>query len=160
MNRIKQLRTALGLKQIDLCKKLGVTQGALSGWENERYEPDIDSLKKMSEIFRVPIDEILGNPLRILAEEKYNLAIFEELSPEEQQQLLDNALSEQEQHLIECFRSMNEQGQAYILQTIDMAKEIYKTTNQTGSGSGYRIAAFGAKGTEADDQPPIDENIL
>lgn len=60
MIRIKQLRNSKGLKQIDLCKQLGVTQGALSGWENGKYEPDITSLKKMSEIFEVSIDYILG----------------------------------------------------------------------------------------------------
>ena len=59
MNRIKELRTAKGLKQTDLAKRLGVTQGALSGWENENYEPDIKALKKMSEIFGVSVDSIL-----------------------------------------------------------------------------------------------------
>lgn len=48
------------MKQIDLCKRIGVTQGALSGWENEKFEPDISSLKKMSEIFSVSVDYILG----------------------------------------------------------------------------------------------------
>ncbi len=59
MNRIKELRTQNGLKQTDLCKQLGITQGALSGWENENYEPDIKALKKMSEIFDVSVDYIL-----------------------------------------------------------------------------------------------------
>ena len=59
MNRIKELRTAKGLKQTDLAKRLGVTQGALSGWENENYDPDITALKKMSEIFGVSVDYIL-----------------------------------------------------------------------------------------------------
>ena len=59
MNRIKELRNQKGRKQTDLCKQLGVTQGALSGWENENYEPDIKALKKMSEIFGVSVDYIL-----------------------------------------------------------------------------------------------------
>ncbi len=59
MNRIKELRKQHGLKQTDLCKQLGVTQGALSGWENENYEPDIKALKKMAEIFNVSVDYIL-----------------------------------------------------------------------------------------------------
>lgn len=60
MNRIKALRTATGIKQIELCKALGITQGALSGWENERYEPDIDSIKKLADIFEVSVDYLLG----------------------------------------------------------------------------------------------------
>ena len=55
MNRIKELRKGKGMKQTDLARQLGVTQGALSGWENENYEPDIKALKKMSEIFGVSV---------------------------------------------------------------------------------------------------------
>jgi len=61
MNRLKELRKLKQIKQIDLCKKLGVTQGALSGWENGKYEPDINSLKKLSQIFDVSIDFLLGH---------------------------------------------------------------------------------------------------
>jgi len=60
VNRIKELRTAKNIKQIDLCKQIGVSQGALSGWENEKYEPDLASLSKLSVIFDVSIDYLLG----------------------------------------------------------------------------------------------------
>ena len=60
MNRIKMLRKSLGIKQIELCKKLGITQGALSGWENEKFEPDLNSIKKMANIFNVSIGYLLG----------------------------------------------------------------------------------------------------
>ncbi len=60
MNRIKALRKAKNIKQIELCKYLGIVQGTLSGWENEKYEPDLNSLKKMSEFFGVSIDYLLG----------------------------------------------------------------------------------------------------
>ncbi|MGN0179310.1 MAG: helix-turn-helix domain-containing protein [Monoglobaceae bacterium] len=60
MNRIKTLRQAANIKQIDLSAQLGVTQGALSGWENGRYEPDSKSILKMAEIFGVSTDYILG----------------------------------------------------------------------------------------------------
>lgn len=60
INRIKELRTENNIRQIDLCKQLGVSQGALSGWENGRYEPDSDMLIKLSDIFGVSIEYILG----------------------------------------------------------------------------------------------------
>lgn len=60
MNRIKELRKKFGIKQIDLCKQLGVVQGTLSGWENNKYEPDLGSLTKMAEIFDVSVDYLLG----------------------------------------------------------------------------------------------------
>ena len=60
MNRIKSLRKKNGMKQIELCQMLGITQGALSGWENEKYDPDINSIQKLSDIFNVSIDYLLG----------------------------------------------------------------------------------------------------
>lgn len=60
MNNIKKYRLQFGMKQIELCNILGVSQGALSGWENGRYEPDIKSMNKMAEIFNITVDELLG----------------------------------------------------------------------------------------------------
>ena len=60
MNRIKELRTKRGIKQSDLCKQLGVTQGSLSGWETGRYEPDLSAIKKMAEMFDVSVDYLIG----------------------------------------------------------------------------------------------------
>lgn len=91
MNRIKQLRKSLNIKQTELCQILGITQGALSGWENERYEPDIKSLKKMAEIFDVSIDYILGvidtkqptspsNLVFLNEKNTYMLPVFESVS--------------------------------------------------------------------------------
>lgn len=48
------------MKQSDLCRQLGVTQGALSGWETGRYEPDIGTLTKIAGIFDVSMDHLLG----------------------------------------------------------------------------------------------------
>ena len=75
MNRIKELRNSHNIKQVELCKRLGVTQGALSGWENEKYEPDISSLKKMSEIFGVSIDYLLGREASPLPAQKNKIII-------------------------------------------------------------------------------------
>ncbi len=61
MNNIKKYRLQAGMKQIELCNILGISQGALSGWENGRYEPDIKSLNKMAEHFNITVDELLGN---------------------------------------------------------------------------------------------------
>lgn len=60
MNNIKKYRLNAGMKQIELCNILGISQGALSGWENGRYEPDIKSLSKMAELFDITVDELLG----------------------------------------------------------------------------------------------------
>ena len=60
MNNIKKYRLAAGMKQVELCKIVGITQGALSGWENGKYEPDLKSLNKMAELFNTTIEELMG----------------------------------------------------------------------------------------------------
>lgn len=60
MNNIKKYRLAAGMKQVELCKIVGITQGALSGWENGKYEPDLNSLKKMADLFHTSIDQLMG----------------------------------------------------------------------------------------------------
>ena len=59
-DKIKQLRTSAGFSQKDLAEKLFVTPQAVSRWENGDVEPSISTLKNMSEIFGVTIDEICG----------------------------------------------------------------------------------------------------
>ena len=60
MNRIKEIRQAKQIRQIDLAKALGVSQSTLSTWESGRYEPDLSTLNKLADFFGVPIDYILG----------------------------------------------------------------------------------------------------
>lgn len=94
MNRIKEFRKKAGLTQIELAKKCNITQSTLSGYENERYEPDKETLKTMSVIFDVSIDEILGfdrsNPELRIEDVQYALSKeFYDLTEDEQRDVLD-----------------------------------------------------------------------
>ena len=60
MNRIKELRKARDIKQVDLAKAISVSQAALSGYETGKYEPDFDTLQKIAEYFSVTTDYLLG----------------------------------------------------------------------------------------------------
>jgi repressor LexA len=62
MTRIKELREAQGIKQLDLAKFLNVTQGTLSNWERDIHDPDKGSLFALALKFNVSIDYILGKP--------------------------------------------------------------------------------------------------
>ena len=59
--KIRELRRKAELTQSELAKKIGVSTGAVGLWEVNKREPDIDILLKMSKIFDVTIDYILGN---------------------------------------------------------------------------------------------------
>ena len=45
--QIRHLRTQSGMTQEELAGKLNVTRQALSNWERDVYEPDINTLKKI-----------------------------------------------------------------------------------------------------------------
>lgn len=58
--QIKKLRTYKNLSQVDLSRKLGVTKQCVSNWENENIMPSVDMLVKISELFGVTTDFLLG----------------------------------------------------------------------------------------------------
>lgn len=60
VNRIRFLRIRNELKQQELAKIIHVSQSSLSGYENDKYEPDKKTLLKLSEFFGVSTDYLLG----------------------------------------------------------------------------------------------------
>lgn len=59
--RIQKHRKGLCLSQEELGKKLLVSRQTISLWEKGQTVPTIDNLIRLSEIFDVPVDEILGS---------------------------------------------------------------------------------------------------
>jgi len=62
--RIKQLRIERGFSQVELAQKLGVSKQSVSNWENDNIQPSIDMLLKLSHIFSVSTDFLLGEDSR------------------------------------------------------------------------------------------------
>lgn len=56
---IKKFRTEKGLTQEEMAEKLGVTRQALSNWETEKTQPDIDTLQKIAQLLEVSVEEII-----------------------------------------------------------------------------------------------------
>ena len=56
---IAQKRKELGMTQLELAEKMGVTDKAVSKWERELSYPDVNSLPKLAEIFGMSVDELL-----------------------------------------------------------------------------------------------------
>lgn len=57
---IKTYRTQQKMTQKDLAEKLNVTFQAVSRWENNEVEPSLDILNKMSQIFNISVDQLMG----------------------------------------------------------------------------------------------------
>lgn len=58
--RVKKLREDAGLTQEELAAKLGVSRPAVGMWENKRSRPRLDKMNQLSDLFGVPVSELLG----------------------------------------------------------------------------------------------------
>jgi transcriptional regulator with XRE-family HTH domain len=59
MNRIKDLREDLDMRQIDLAEATGIDQRTISNYETEKTYPDSLSLIKLADFFNVSIDYLV-----------------------------------------------------------------------------------------------------
>lgn len=59
-NRIIELRKENGLSQLQLAKKLNISQSAVAKWESKRTEPTATAIIALSKIFNKSTDYILG----------------------------------------------------------------------------------------------------
>lgn len=118
MNCYKKARLAAGYTQVELSKVIHVTQGSISQWETGDTSPDIKTLVALADLYGISIDVLVGH------------------SMPEQPDMDSLRLSEDEQKLIDDYRNLNEQGQAYIRQTMYIALPIYiKHSDNSGMGS-------------------------
>lgn len=60
MNRIREARKEQGIKQTDLCRRIGVSQATLSGWESGRFEPNAAAWVSLSKHLNVSIEYLMG----------------------------------------------------------------------------------------------------
>lgn len=97
--RIRELRLKQGLSQSELGKKIGLTQKAITTYERETREPNIETIKALAKALGASVEALFGEgrksepgpmPPRI-AKNKRSLKaqqLFETLSPNEQRVLL------------------------------------------------------------------------
>jgi len=58
--RMMELRHKMGWSQDEIAKRLNITRTTYAGYETGRNEPDIKTLVKLAEEYKVPTDFILG----------------------------------------------------------------------------------------------------
>lgn len=56
------LRQREGLSQNEIAQRLFVTRQAVSRWERGETTPNLETLQRISNEFRVSINTLLGNP--------------------------------------------------------------------------------------------------
>ncbi len=77
-DRLRDIRKRRGMTQEEMAKALNITSVGYGNYERGRNEPDIETLKKLSSILNVSIDELLENDrgwtTKLCAEEIIRLA--------------------------------------------------------------------------------------
>lgn len=56
---IAELRKQQGMTQLELARKMGVTDKAVSKWERDLSCPDISSFSRLAELLHVSVDKLL-----------------------------------------------------------------------------------------------------
>ena len=99
-------RKKAGLTQKQFADMLGVKNTAVSNWEGGIDSMDIETLFAACEVFGVTLNDMYG---------KY--------STESSSSVQD--LPADESQLLATYRALNNQGKEYILQTLNMAAQVY-----------------------------------
>ena len=61
MNRLKELRKSKGLSQVELAKKTGISNQAISFYEREKRHPKIETWQKLADYFNVSVPYAKGD---------------------------------------------------------------------------------------------------
>ena len=85
--RIRALRKEHGYSQEQMARKLHLTQGAISQWENGLTVPAADQLIALADVFGITVDDLLGREQQETPPPPARddvAALMADLSPEEQ----------------------------------------------------------------------------
>ncbi len=60
----KELRVEKRLSQRDLSKATGISQQAISFWEQNKRTPNMDDCIKLADFYKVTLDELVGRDFK------------------------------------------------------------------------------------------------
>lgn len=93
--RLRKARERKNLTQVAVREKTGINNKTLSGYEKGISEPDIDTLKKLADLYEVSVDWLAGydvknknSPFLTNEKKKRIMELYDQL-PEDQQRILD-----------------------------------------------------------------------
>lgn len=97
--KIKELRQEKNISQKTLANKIECSQSIICDYENGKSEPSLIMLKKLSNVFNVSIDYLIGNASEdnviinntLTANENYIIKLFREMPTEHKTELINYA---------------------------------------------------------------------
>lgn len=120
-DRLKASRKRAGIKQGELAIALGVSQAALSGYENGTRQPSVDILIRISRVLHVSIDFLLG------VEDTLSVSL-PSLLPKDEQLLIDNYRQLSDSNKRVLFKTST-----YLLESEDMEVLLDKVSRHSNT---------------------------
>lgn len=103
-SRLKQGRKKKKLTQTEVAAKLGIDDTTISKYENDKSEPDNETLTKLANLYDVSVDWLHGRE--------------------------DKSMNEDDKKIIEGFKKLNSKDQNYILELIERLEPSDKTKKE------------------------------
>lgn len=89
---LKALRKAAGLTQLEVAKRLGLTDMAVSRWENNHTEPNMDYCAQLCLILGCTLDDLTGHESQPLSDEEWEIINQFRRSSEETKEIVRTIL--------------------------------------------------------------------
>ena len=129
--RIKQLRKKKGLSQFELAELIGVKNNTVSTWERGTRKPDFEALSKLSEVFEVSFEYILGNSENDTPREKP--------TEDELDQLALSNLADELYDSVKLYCRLGTKSQRLIAEMISSAYRLDKQDGELNPGNPFKI---------------------
>lgn len=97
----KEARQRRGITQREAADAASIALGTLRRWEQGVNEPDVESLVTLADLYGVSVDELLGVPGGV-----------------------DGLLAEDEQHLLDLYRSTDDRGRLAIMSVAESQQGV------------------------------------
>lgn len=133
--RLKKARNDKGLTQIEAAKKLGVTNGALSGYERNYRDPDTNMLKEMAELYEVSLDYLVGS--KITSNKEMGFSKKDELDIAKRMAELQKDLTSATGLLFDG-EPMSEEAKESLLEAMEFGVRLAKKNNKKYTPKKYR----------------------
>ena len=142
--QIRHLRTQLGMTQEELAGELNVTRQALSNWERDVNEPDLNMLKKICFLFGVNMDDFAKEVItKMETYEKKEKRQFNKYDKAKvrAKQYLDEAsklTSKKIRDIPRTYQYKGEKGVRTVYKSPQNARKAYEQSRQNLVSTAYR----------------------
>ena len=109
-DNLKKIRKEKGYTQKQLANLLNVSQNAVYNWENQKCDPDIDTLERLSDILEVDMNHLFG----VRSSGTFIFCEYPDFSEE----------NPNETKLISAFHALNDKGQEKAIEHIELLTKV------------------------------------